>query len=101
MAKAHISEYKNLVADESGRSVQAPLEPATTQVVTYTTNVASAAFQDETRFVGIIADAKAHFKFALVPTADADDPYVAQDVAQYFAVPKGASYKVAFYDGSS
>ena len=101
MAKAYISEYRNLVTDESGRVVQVAEEPAVTQAVTYTTSVASAAFQDDTRFVGIIADAKAHLLFALIPVADADDPFIAANVTQYYGVPRGRSYKVAAYDGSS
>lgn len=101
MAKAHISEYRNLVVDESGRVVPVADEPAVVQDVDYTTTTASAAFADDTRFVRIICDAKAHLIFELAPTADAEDPYVPADVAEYFGVPKGASYKVAFYDGSS
>ncbi len=101
MAKAYISEYSNLVPDESGRVVAVPAEPAITQVVTYTTTNPSAALNAATRFVRIVCDAKAHFKVALVPTADANDPYVAADSPEYFGVPKNSDYKVAFYDGSS
>ena len=101
MAKAHISEYQNLTTDESGRVVAVPAEPAVVQDVDYTTSTASAALAAGTRFVRIVCDAKAHFQFALAPTATADDPYVAADSPEYFGVPKGADYKVAFYDGSS
>lgn len=101
MAKAHISEYRNLVTDESGRVVPVAEEPAVTQVVTYTTSVQSVAFAADTRYVRIICDAKAHFLFSLDPTADANDPYLPADVAEYFGIPRGASYEVALYDGSS
>lgn len=101
MARAYISEYQNLVVDESGRAVPVANEPAVTQVVVYAGSTQSAAFQTKTRFVRIISEAKAHYLFALDPTADADDPYYPADVAEYKGVPRGADYKVALYDGST
>lgn len=101
MARAYISEYRNLVTDESGRIVPVPEEPTVTQVVVYAASVQSAALQADTRYVRIISEAKAHFVFGLDPTADADAPYVPADVQEYFGVPRGASYKVALYDGST
>ncbi len=101
-ATCKISEYSNLVVDEGGRTVPVALEPAiTVQNVTYTTTTQSAAFAATTRFVRIVCDAKAHFEFGTNPTAAATDPYLATDTAEYFAVPRGASYEVAFYDGTS
>ncbi len=101
MARAYISEYTNLVVDESGRIVPVAQEPAVTQVVVYAASVQSAAFAEATRYVRIISEAKAHFLFGTNPTADGDDPYYPADVAEYFGVPKGASYKICFYDGST
>lgn len=96
MAIAYISEYKNLVTDESGRVIMVPAEPAvTTQVVTFTTTVASAAFAASTRFVRIVSDTKGHFLFGLAPTALATSPYMAADMPEFFGVPRGKSYKVA------
>ena len=97
MAIAYISEYKNLVTDESGRVIQVPLEPAVTQIVTFTTTTQSTAFASETRFVRIISDTVGHFVFGTDPTALTNvSPYVAADTPEFFAVPRGASYKVAF-----
>lgn len=102
MATAKISEYESLATDANGLTVPVPLEPAiATQTVTYTTNLASAAFNEKTRFIRVIADAKAHFVIALVPVADADDPYLVADVDGFFGVPKGQSYKIGVYDGTS
>jgi hypothetical protein len=103
MANAFIAEYANLVNDENGHSVPVPQEPPlAVQRVVYTTAAASAAFNDSTRFVRIIADAKAHFRFSVAGTAaTALYPYLAADSAEFFGVPKGNAYKVNFYDGSS
>lgn len=96
MAIAFISEYKNLVTDESGRVIQVPQEPAVTQIVTFAASVQSAAFAASTRFVRIVCDAKGHFVFGTDPTAVTDvSPYVAADMPEFFGVPKGADYKVA------
>lgn len=101
-ASCKIAEYANLAVDEGGRVVPVALEPSlAVQSVTYTTNVASSAFNARTRFIRVICDAKAHFEFGTAPTATATDPYIATDSAEYFAVPRNGSYKVAFYDGSS
>ncbi len=102
MATCKISEYRSVAKDEGYDDVPAAQEPAlATQTVTYTTSAASAAFNSETRFIRIIADAKAHFVVGTAPTADADDPYVPSDAAEYFGVIKGGSFKIALYDGSS
>lgn len=97
MAIAYISEYKNLVTDESGRVIQVPAEPAvTTQIVTFTVSVQSAAFAASTRFVRIVCDTKGHFVFGTNPTAiTATSPYMAADMPEFFGVPRGADYKVA------
>lgn len=102
-ATCKISEYQNIIADPNGRPVQVAQEPRlASQTVTYTTSAQSSAFNASTRFVRIICDAKAHFRFSTAGTnATANDPYLAVDVAEWFAVPVGQSYLVDFYDGSS
>ena len=102
MATAKISEYANLAQDQSGKVVPVAGEPAiAVQEVTYTSTTASAAFNEQTRFVRIIADAKAHYEFALVPTAAATDAYLPIDTPEYFGVPLNVGMKVAFYDGTT
>jgi hypothetical protein len=101
-ATCKISEYSNMAVDEGGRVVPVAQEPAVAvQEVTYTTSAQSSAFNASTRFIRIVCDAKAHFEFGTNPTAAATDPYLAPDAPEYFAVPRGSAYEVAFYDGSS
>jgi hypothetical protein len=71
--------------------------------VTYTTSTQSAAFglNPRIKFIRVICDAKAHFVVGTNPTATANSPYVAADVAEYFGLALGGTWKIAFYDGSS
>ena len=99
-ATCKINEYAELMVDASGRTVMVAKEPAiATQEVTYTTTVASSAFNAATKFVRIVCDAKAHFEFGSAPTATASDSYYPADTPEYKGVDAGD--KVAFYDGSS
>lgn len=102
-ATCKVSEYATMVTDESNRIVPVAQEPAIVlQTVTYTTSTGTSAFNARTRFVRIVCDAKAHFRFSTAGTnATANDAYVAADAVEYFGVPKGAAYLVEFYDGSS
>ncbi|MCP5008962.1 MAG: hypothetical protein GY942_03175 [Aestuariibacter sp.] len=100
MATCKISEYRDAAKDNSLDDIPAAQEPAVeTQNITYTTSTASAAFHSKTRFIRIIADAKAHFVVGDTPTATATDPYVVADTVEYFGIKPGQ--KIAFYDGSS
>jgi len=100
-ATCKISEYSNMLVDESSRVVPVALEPSVRQAVTYTaTSGQSAAFATATRFVRIICDAKAHFRFSTAGTdAVATDPYLPADTAEYFGVPPGGAYIVDFNTG--
>jgi hypothetical protein len=107
-ATCKISEYRDLILDANGRIVPVAQEPAlATQSVTYTTSSASAAFNDETRYVRIVCDAKAHFIFTRDGTnATASSPYLSADVSEYFGIQRAPrattqTLKVEFYDGSS
>lgn len=102
-ATCKISEYAVITQDSNGRAVPVAEEPSlTTQSVTYTSSTASSAFNAQTRFVRIVCDAKAHFKFSTTgANATAGDPYLATDIAEWFGVPRGQSYLVEFYDGST
>lgn len=100
MAIAFISEYTELREDATGLELPVPREPpVAVQAVTYTTSAQSAQFNARTRYVRIIADAKAHFSFGGSPVATANDPYLPVDSAEYFGV--NGFDRVAFYDGSS
>lgn len=88
MAIMHIAEYERLARDSEGNILQAGEEPATTtQAVTFTTTVASAAFRDSTRFVRISLDGAGFVKFGVTPTATtAVDTPMAANVPEYFGV---------------
>lgn len=102
-ATCKISEYRSLAADSQGNEIQVALEPRiTSQTVTYTASAQSAAFNSATRFVRIVCDAKAHFRFSTAGTnATASDPFVAADSPEYFGVQPGQSLIVDFYDGTT
>lgn len=106
MATAHISEYKDLVKDATGKYVPVASEPAiATQAVTFTTSAQSAAFNTATKFIRVVCSEKAHFLVGANPTATVSHPYMAADSPEYFGVlyhvASGFQYKIAFYDGSS
>lgn len=104
-ASCRVTEYRALALDSQGRELQIPLEPAvTSQIVTYTTATASAAFNSATRFVRIVCTAKAHYKFSTAGTAaTANDPYVPADSPEYYGIQNSTTspLKINFYDGSS
>ena len=100
MAIARISEYGEMAIDESGDNVPVASEPAiATQKITFTTTAASNAFNKKTKFIRVIAEAKAHFKVSKAPKALETDPYIPAHVPEYFGVRQG--HKIAFYDGAS
>lgn len=100
MATAKISEYEEMPIDTSGDTVPIPREPAVaTQNISFTTNTVSAAFNTKTKFIRVIADAKAHFDIGATAAATAASPYLAADVAECFGVRRGDV--IAFYDGAS
>ena len=98
MANAYIAEFQSLAQDAQGTRLPiAPLAPLTEQIIAYTSAAASAAFDERTKYIRVIADAVAHFAVGEAPVATGNDPYMAADVAEYFAV-KG-THKMSFYDG--
>ena len=101
MATAKISEYKEMAKDASGDNVAVPMEPAiSTQTVTFTTAVASAAFNKSTKFIRVVADAKAHFVVGGSPAnPTASSPFLPANLPEYLGVRQG--HKIKFYDGSS
>ncbi len=100
MATYWISEYQDL-GSANGYPVQVPKEPAiANQSSTYTTATLSSAFNAETRYVGIRADAVVHPAFG-DNTVVADATYLPQSAGEvrYYAVNPG-DY-VSLYDGTS
>ena len=102
-ASCRVTEYRSLASDSNGNWIPVALEPSiTSQSVTYTTAVASSAFNSATRFIRVVCTAKAHFKVSVAGTnATANDPYMSADAPEYFGVQPNLSLKINFYDGSS
>jgi hypothetical protein len=70
MASLRITEYEQLGEVPGGFRVPAGVEPATAkQAVTFTTSVASAAFNNRTNFVRIHTDSICAIEFGTAPTA--------------------------------
>ena len=101
MATAKISEYEEMAKDASGDNIGAASEPAiATQNISYTTAVVSAGFNKRTKYIRVIADAKAHFIVGGSPAnPTVDSPYLPANLPEYFGVRRG--HKIVFYDGSS
>lgn len=102
-ATCKIEEFRSLATDSSGKELQVAMQPRVdAQQVTYTTATASAAFNTATRFVRVICDAKAHYRFSVAGTdAAATDPYIPADTPEYFGVQAGLDLVVSFYDGAT
>ena len=100
MATASILEFSELRHDAKGQVVPvAQLTNTVEQSVTFTTSTQSATFDGRTRYIRIVADAKAYFRCGTNPTATAAGPWIAADSVEYFGVRPGQ--KIAFYDGTS
>ena len=96
MAKAYISEYKDIPAVHGG-ALNVESDPVATQVVTYTTATATAAFDTNTKWLRINVDATAHIAHS--GTATANSPRYAADSTTYMKVPDSGSLSI--YDGTS
>lgn len=103
MATAIVVEFDAKGAAVAGRELQVAKYPAVArQSVTFATSTAtSSALNGKTTYVGIIADAKAHFAVAASPTATTGHEWIPADTWFYFSVEPGSGLKIAFYDGSS
>ena len=103
MATLWITEYQTTAPIGRDARAQCGMEDgnATEQTVAYTTSTASSAFQDETRLVRVEADAMAHIAFGASPTATTSNKRIQANVPEYFGVPRGESFKIAAYDGTS
>jgi hypothetical protein len=97
MAVLFITEYSRQGRDASGFQMVVADEPAVAnQVVAIgASTTQSAAFNALTRFVRIHTDAICSIEFGANPIATATTRRLAANSTEYFAVPLGASYKVA------
>ena len=69
MSYLRITEYKDMVIYPDG-AIQAPQEPPlAVQIIDFTASVASAVFQEDTKFVSIQLSANGYIQFGAAPTA--------------------------------
>ncbi len=71
-----------------------PSNPITTQQVTYTTHVESAAFNAKTNFVRLSSAAACSLRFGTAPTAVATDPRMPANTDRIYAVVPGQKVSV-------
>ena len=97
MAILYITEYSRQGRDASGfQMVVADEPPAANQTVAVGgASAQSAAFNALTRFVRIHTDAICSVDFGANPVATTASRRLAANSTEYFAVPLGASYKIA------
>lgn len=106
MADLYITEFKDVgyVSARQQAVMVGALPPVATQkVASYTTSKQSSAFDSDTRFIRVIANADAFIEVGSDPTATATSTKLEADVAEYFAVHQDGvgPDKLAVYDGSS
>lgn len=96
MSKLYVTEYQYIGKDDYNNPVYAGREPAiTTQVLDFSGGaVASAAFNADTSFIRIAADAACHIEFADSPTATTSDQAVWANQYEYKAVVPGQKISV-------
>ena len=98
MAVLFITEYAFQGQNPDGRSLpEIPLEPplAEQTVAIGGASAQSAAFNAGTTFVRIHTDVICSIAFGTNPTATATTRRLAAGSTEYFAVPRGQSFKVA------
>lgn len=102
MSTLWIDEYSGL-GTRSAPSAQMPkMPPVTRQKLTYSAAVASAAFNEVTRFIGVYVDnggAVSFVEFGAAPVADDAATPLEDGYTRYFAVTPGQ--KLSVYDGVS
>lgn len=99
MAKLYITEFARQGRDaagylqQNGAAEQPPVAEQTLAIGS--SSAASSAFNAATSFVRVHTDAICSVEFGTAPTATASTMRLAANQTEYFAVPKGQSYKVA------
>lgn len=95
-SKLYISEY-SAVGTASGTVAQIGAEPAVTnQLVDFSGGVtSSAAFNSATSYIRVVCDTQCAVLFGTAPTATTSSKMLPALLPEYFAVPRGQSYKIS------
>lgn len=91
-----ISEYVSVGAP-AGIVAQIAQEPVVAdQTVDFSGGVtSSAAFNSKTNYIRVVCDSQCSVSFGTAPTATTSSKMLPALIPEYFAVPKGASYKIS------
>lgn len=95
-SKLYISEYA-AIGTASGIVAQIAQESVlTNQLVDFSGGVASsAAFDTRTSYIRVVCDTQCAVLFGTAPTATTSSKMLPALLPEYFAVPKGSSYKIS------
>lgn len=96
-----VSQFGTITRASNGADVQVTGAPtADDEPVDYDAATQSDVFNSNTRYIGIVCDAKAHFTIAEDPTADEDNFWVAPDQPLFLGV-WAPGLRISFYDGTT
>lgn len=93
MATLYIAEYATLPLMSGGQAMIAPEPAVTTQTVTYSTSVQSAAFSAQTRYIAVTSPGIWSYTVDANPTATTSHFRVPADQILFMAVTPG--HKIA------
>jgi hypothetical protein len=93
MAKVYIAEFSD-VAHLNGCPI-AMMPPLAEQTVAIGAEADSSAFNDSTRYIRVQNDAICSIAIGTAPTASTSTLRLPADSTEYFAVPRGAGYKIS------
>jgi hypothetical protein len=94
MAKVYIAEFETMPNVPGGGAQIAPLPPIAEQTVNITTETDSNAFNVNTHFIRVHADAICSIAAGAAPTASTSTLRLAADQTEYFAVQPGHKLSV-------
>lgn len=90
MSKLYIAEF--LAAPKASIAL---VPPITGQILNFTASTVSAAFNDYTAFIRVVADADCHLEFAATPTATTSSVIkISAGQPEYFGVTPGQKVAV-------
>lgn len=102
MADIYITEYAKLARDGANFHIAAGMEPAIAeqQIANPAASTQSSAFNDQTAFIMVHAQAAAHIKIGTNPTAVTTAHRLGAGETRFYGVPMGKSYKIAAINGA-
>lgn len=94
MAKVYVAEFETMGSASAGSPQVAAMPPIAEQTVNITTETDSNAFNANTRFIRVHADAICSIAIGAAPTASTSTLRLAADQTEYFGVQPGHKISV-------